>query len=44
VEKNGGCNKITCGACKRFFCWLCNQTISGVRNIFLVFLLPAMAK
>jgi hypothetical protein len=24
IEKNGGCNHMTCGACKFNWCWLCN--------------------
>jgi ubiquitin len=25
IEKNGGCNQMTCKHCKADFCWLCNE-------------------
>eukprot|EP01100_Stratorugosa_tubuloviscum_P001772 TRINITY_DN139_c4_g1_i1.p1 TRINITY_DN139_c4_g1~~TRINITY_DN139_c4_g1_i1.p1 ORF type:complete len:726 (+),score=250.22 TRINITY_DN139_c4_g1_i1:68-2179(+) len=28
IEKNGGCNHMTCKKCKHEFCWLCNSTYS----------------
>ncbi|XP_043473027.1 E3 ubiquitin-protein ligase RNF14-like [Leptopilina heterotoma] len=27
IEKSDGCNKITCGHCNTFFCWLCNTRL-----------------
>lgn len=29
VEKDGGCNKITCSNCSAYFCWRCNKLIEG---------------
>lgn len=29
IEKNGGCNHMTCPTCKTDFCWLCGRRISG---------------
>lgn len=29
IEKNGGCNKMTCGNCGCFFCWRCNRAVDG---------------
>lgn len=26
-QKSDGCNKITCGHCNTFFCWLCNTRL-----------------
>ncbi|CAL4197407.1 unnamed protein product, partial [Meganyctiphanes norvegica] len=27
IEKIDGCNKMTCGQCKCYFCWLCNKIL-----------------
>eukprot|EP01112_Ceratiomyxa_fruticulosa_P018754 TRINITY_DN6046_c0_g1_i1.p1 TRINITY_DN6046_c0_g1~~TRINITY_DN6046_c0_g1_i1.p1 ORF type:complete len:581 (+),score=135.14 TRINITY_DN6046_c0_g1_i1:247-1989(+) len=30
IEKNGGCNHMTCASCKHQFCWLCKENyVSG---------------
>eukprot|EP00054_Salpingoeca_dolichothecata_P011698 m.64893 g.64893 ORF g.64893 m.64893 type:complete len:537 (-) comp19587_c0_seq1:54-1664(-) len=29
IEKDGGCNKMTCFKCGTYFCWLCGKSISG---------------
>ena len=27
IEKNGGCNKMTCGNCGTYFCWKCGRKV-----------------
>ncbi|XP_057696130.1 E3 ubiquitin-protein ligase RNF14-like isoform X3 [Corythoichthys intestinalis] len=29
IEKNGGCNIVTCSQCDRHFCWICLTVLSG---------------
>eukprot|EP00397_Hematodinium_sp_SG-2012_P009789 GEMP01009884.1.p1 GENE.GEMP01009884.1~~GEMP01009884.1.p1 ORF type:complete len:494 (+),score=70.14 GEMP01009884.1:263-1744(+) len=29
TEKNAGCNQMTCGACHRNWCWICEEDIQG---------------
>jgi hypothetical protein len=28
IIKDGGCNKITCSMCKRYWCWICKDNIT----------------
>ena len=28
IEKNGGCNRLTCGKCRVHICWVCKATFS----------------
>ncbi|EEY17142.1 ariadne-1 [Verticillium alfalfae VaMs.102] len=32
IEKNGGCNHMTCRKCKHEFCWMCMGLWSGTRH------------
>jgi hypothetical protein len=34
IEKNGGCNHITCAKCKYEFCWICFVDWNGVNREF----------
>merc|ERR1719482_2548386 len=33
LEKNGGCDHFTCGACRHEFCWICDAPFNGPRGI-----------
>ncbi|KAG8578787.1 hypothetical protein GDO81_010618 [Engystomops pustulosus] len=28
IEKVGGCNKMSCTKCKKYFCWICSEILS----------------
>jgi len=32
IEKNSGCNKMTCTNCGGYMCWLCGKSISGYEH------------
>ena len=32
IQKADGCNKMTCGRCRNFFCWLCLSKIDGYEH------------
>ena len=32
IQKNGGCNKMTCYKCKKKFCWICSKDISNLAD------------
>jgi len=32
ILKNGGCNKVICSKCNKFFCWLCLKIIHGYEH------------
>jgi len=32
IEKDGGCNKMTCSNCGTFVCWKCGKQISGYEH------------
>lgn len=32
IQKNGGCNKMTCRKCKAKFCWLCTLDLTNTRD------------
>ena len=34
IEKNGGCNRMICGACRAIFCWLCRKRFSTERACY----------
>lgn len=29
IEKNGGCNVMTCSKCAKYFCWICQRQLNG---------------
>ena len=33
IEKENGCNHITCGACRHQWCWLCRQPYSEMHSL-----------
>ena len=34
IEKNKGCNHMTCGLCKYEFCWACGASATNAENHF----------
>lgn len=34
IEKNGGCNHMTCRTCKKEFCWICNGDWATHKNYY----------
>ena len=35
IEKNGGCNHMTCNACRQHFCWLCLAKCDSENGFFM---------
>ncbi|MFM7852511.1 MAG: Rcat domain-containing protein [Flammeovirgaceae bacterium] len=32
IEKNGGCNHVTCSKCSFEFCWMCHRKYKGYKH------------
>ncbi|KAG2373293.1 hypothetical protein C9374_012282 [Naegleria lovaniensis] len=35
IEKNGGCNHMTCSSCNNHFCWLCGYSATSASPIYM---------